>query len=322
MAQPFDKQYSSQYSGSAMSSQISPAANRGWAMASDKQYPTSRIYDDDGNIWKYKNVKKSGLAKIRSHGALAAARAAGQERSHRRGNSASASQSPISSTSGVNPDFGPYEIRSPPSAYSDYHPVSSPKAGIRTKVKIRPLLLRKLSSNDESAIDLSRSAAENEGLSIYNPIEVGGEGRTSGDAVVTRRGYHHRSNSQISTNTTSSTHRYGTQYIHPMRQTPRPYTPPVATFFQPSLNTEVQPTCAAINTPQSDSYIHQSPTISVGSSSYAPLPSTQRQPPPLRTSVLKFFFFAFVRQRHVNRVSGANDNTSVLESMMRCQHSL
>lgn len=291
MARPFDDQYSSQYSGSAMSSKTSFPVNRARAMASDKQYPPSRIYDDDGNIWKYKSSKGSGtkLAQIRSspsHGALAAARAsAGRERNHKRGNSASAaSQSPISSTFDVNPELDPYDLRTPPSAYSDHHSVSSPKASIKSKVKIKPLLLRKLSSNDENAIDLSRSAAENEGLGIYNPIELGGEGRTSADASVARRGYHHQSNSQLSTNTTSSTHRYGTQYVHPMRQTPRPYTPPVVTFFQPSADTEIQPSPAAINTPQSESYIHQSP-ISAGSSSYAPLPSSRRHPPPLRTFI-------------------------------------
>ena len=254
----------------------------------DQQYPTSQIYDDEGNMWKYKKSKKMGarLAKIRSspsHGALAAARASTGERAHKRGNSTSASQSPTSATFGGNPDPDPYGLKTPPSAYLDQHSISSPKANVRSKVKIKPLLLRKLSSNDENSIDLSRSAAENEGLGIYNPVDFGREERTSADTSRGKRGCHHRSNSQISTTTTSSNHRYGTQYVHPMRQTPRPYTPPISTSYQHSINTETQPfgtTAASTDTPHSDSFIHQSPT-SAASNSYAPLPSHPRQTRPL-----------------------------------------
>ena len=289
MAQPYDDRSSSQYPGSAMSSQTSLAANRAWAMSlGEQEYPTSQIYDDDGSMWKYKRSKKMGtkLAKIRSspsHGALAAARASTGERAHMRGKSTSASESPTSSTFGGNPDFDSYGLKTPSSAYFDQHTIASPKASVRSKVKIKPLLLRKLSSNDENAIDLSRSAAENEGLGIYDPVELVREERTSADTSRGKRAYHHRSNSQISTNTISSSHRYGTQYVHPMRQTPRPYTPPIATSYQHSLNTETLPfgtTSASTDTPHSESFILQSPT-SAGSSSYAPLPSHRRQARPL-----------------------------------------
>ena len=289
MAQPYDDRCSPQYAGSAVSSQTSLAANRAWAMTpSDQQYPTSQIYDDDGSMWKYKRSKKMGtkLAKIRSspsHGALAAARASAGGRAHKRGNSASASQSPISPTLGGDPDPDPYGLKTPPSAYFDQHSITSPKVSVRGKVKIKPMLLRKLSSNDENAIDLSRSAAENEGLGIYNSVELGREERPSLDTSRAKQGYHHRSNSQISTTTTSSSHRYGTQYVHPMRQTPRPYTPPIATSYQHSLNTETRPfgtTSASTDTPHSESFIPQSP-ISAGTSSYVPLPSQRRQVRPL-----------------------------------------
>lgn len=249
MARPFDDQYS-------------------WTNPADQQYPASSIYDEKGKIWKYK--KGSKLAKIRSspsHGALAAARAsAGLEKSqlHNRGKSASVSQSPVTSTFDISPDL---------------YGVKPPSLG-KSKVKIGPLL-RKLSSNDENAIDLSRSAAENEGLGIYSPAEFGGEGKISTESSVARRGYHHRSNSQVSTITTSSTHRYGTQYVHPMRQTPRPYTPPVATSIQPSLDTEDSPTggiSSTLDTPHSDSCPPPPPNPALNS--YAPLPSTRRQPAP------------------------------------------
>lgn len=272
-----------------MSSQTSLAANRAWTGTADAQYPPSSIYDETGNIWKYKTSAKAGktgsrLAKIRSSpstGALAAARATASRDpiQHKRGKSASVSQSPASSTFDINPD--PYDLKTPSTAYSDQNSVTSPKSGGKSKGRIKPLL-RKLSSNDENAIDLSRSAAEYEGLGIYS-ADFGAEHKASAESSRVRRGYHHRSNSQVSTTTVSGSHRYGgTQYVHPMRQIPRPYTPPVVTSFQPSPDAEDSPAGGiptTLDTPHSDSYHHR-PHIPA-SSSYAPLPSAPRQPPPL-----------------------------------------
>ena len=272
-----------------MSSQTALAANRAWTNTAEPQYPPSSIYDEAGNIWKYKTSAKAGksgsrLAKIRSSpstGALAAARASASREpvQHKRGKSASVSQSPVSSTFDINPD--PYDLKTPSTAFSDQNSVSSPKISGKSKVRIKPLL-RKLSSNDENAIDLSRPAAEYEGLGIYSPTDFGAERKASAESSTVRRGYHHRSNSQVSTTTISSSHRYGgAQYVHPMRQIPRPYTPPVATSFQPSTDAEDSPAGGiptTLETPHSDSYHHR-PQIP-SSSSYAPLPSAPRQPPP------------------------------------------
>ena len=287
MARPFDDQYPSHYSSSAMSSQSSLAANRAVANTADAPYPSSSIYDETGNIWKYKTSVKPGktgsrLGKIRSspsHGALAAARASANrdQTQHKRGKSASVSQSPVSSTFDIDP--GLYDLKTPSTAYSDQSSVTSPKSGGKSKVRIKPLL-RKLSSNDENAIDLSRSAAEYQGLGIS---DFGAERNAGAESSTARRGYHHRSNSQVSTTTISSSHRYGgTQYVHPMRQVPRPYTPPVVTSFQPSPDAKDSPAGeipTTLNTPHSDSYHHRPHVPS--SSSYAPLPSAPRQPPPL-----------------------------------------
>ena len=288
MARPFDDQISSQYTGSSMSSQTSLAGNRAFAVSGEPTYPASTIYGEGGSIWKYKSTPKSNkastgtrLAKIKSspsNGALAAARtSAGHGRLHRRGTSASATQSPTSPTFDPNQPFP--DLTSPPSVYSDQNSVSSPKSGVKSRVKIRPLL-RKLSSSDANTIDLSRSAAENEGLGIYSPSDFAGDGRNNVDALSGKRGYHHRSNSQVSTNTTSSTHRHGTQYVHPFRQTPRPYTPPLATSYQTSLDNEsttAGPISASSDAPDLDSHYGQT----FNSTSYAPLPSSRRLPPPL-----------------------------------------
>ena len=284
MARPFDDQVSSQYN-SSMSSQTSLAANRAWAMSGEAAYPASTIYGEDGQIWKYKSNSKSNkasteprLAKIKSspsNGALAAARkSAGHGRLQKRGTSASTTQSPLTPTFDPNQRFPDWTT--PPSVYSEQASISSPRSGVKNRVKIRPML-RKLSSSDVNTIDLSRSAAENEGLGIFSPVDLGSDGRTSVDAL---RGYHHRSDSQVSTITSSSNHPNPTQYIHPFRQTPRPYTPPLATSYQTSLENETTYAghiSASSDAPDLDSYYGQS----VNSTSFAPLPSSRRLPSPL-----------------------------------------
>lgn len=288
MARPFDDHISSQYN-SSMSSQTSLAAGRAWALAGEPAYPASTIYGEDGSIWKYKSAPKGSkvndkprLAKIKSspsNGALAAARkTAGHGKLHKRGTSASATQSPISPTFDTNQRFP--DLTTPASVYSDHTSVSSPKLNVKGRVKIRPLL-RKLSSSDANAIDLSRSIAENEGLGIYSPEDFGSDGRTNNaDSLSGKRGYHNRSNSQVSTNTSSSNHRTGTSYVHPLRPTPRPYTPPLASSYQTSLDSEltnIGRVADPSDAPDLDSYYAQP----VSSTSYAPLPTSHRLPPSL-----------------------------------------
>jgi len=271
-----------------MSSQTSLAANRAWAMSGEPAYPASTIYGEGGHIWRYKNSVKSNkasteprLAKIKSspsNGALAAARkSAGHGKLHKRGTSASATQSPLTPTFDTNQRFP--DLTTPPVVYSDQASVSLPRFGVNSKVKIRPML-RKLSSSDATSIDLSRSAAENEGLGIFGPSDLGSDARTNADFLSGKRGYHHRSDSQISTYTLSGNHPNPTQYVHPFRQTPRPYTPPLATSYQNSLDNEptsAGPVSASSDAPDLDSYYGQP----VNSTSYAPLPSSRRLPPPL-----------------------------------------
>lgn len=288
MARPFDDQISSQYT-SSMSSQTSLAANRAWPTAGEPAYPAWTIYGEDGNIWKYKSNSKgskansgSRLAKIKSspsNGALAAARkSAGHGRLHKRGMSASATQSPTTPTFDANQRFP--DLTTPPSVHADQDSVSSPKSGVKGRVKIRPLL-RKLSSSDANSINLSRSAAENEGLGIMSPSDFAGEGRTHGEILSGKRGFHHRSNSQVSTITSSSSHHHGAQYVHPFRQTPRPYTPPLASSYQPSLDNELTtltgPASALSDAPDLGTHYDHS----TNPTSYAPLPSSRPIPPPL-----------------------------------------
>ena len=129
-------------------------------------------------------------------------------------------------------------INAPADPYSPVVPNDTKPSDMNPRAKIKPLL-RKFSSQEQVSIDLSRSAAENEGIGFYESSHaIVDPARTPSGSI--RRGYHNRNTSgtsQISTNTTGS-NRYGTQpYVHPMRQTPLPYTSPIASYKN-SLETE------------------------------------------------------------------------------------
>ena len=285
MARPFDESLPYQHMGSSLSSQTSLAGDRAWKTSTDGSYPSSLPYDvgqsmNPPRLTKNpsKKSQKPKLPKIKSspsHGALAVARA-NHARFHRRGNSAS--QSPTS------PTFVPdYLLQTaspvvPASAHANLYSAPESKERKSSKAKIKPLL-RKFSSQEQVSIDLSRSAAENEGLGIYTSSEVSG---ALDQGPGRRGGYHNRNTSatsQLSSTTTSSNPRYGTQYVHPMRQTPRPYTPPIASSFKTSLESEAPTVNTSINThsieaPYFDS--HSRSASHTAETPYAPLPSSRR----------------------------------------------
>jgi hypothetical protein len=126
---------------------------------------------------------------------------------------------------------------SSPTAYVDvWSDVATSPNSANKGLKIKPYL-RKFSARDNTTIDLNRPAAENEGLAglgiddPYSPRSY----RSASEVPFSPMGgrqRHHRStsnNSQFST--TSSLQRPSAAYKHPMRQTPRPYTPPTAKSY-------------------------------------------------------------------------------------------
>lgn len=111
---------------------------------------------------------------------------------------------------------------------------------MKSKVHIKPIL-RKISRDDaqSTSIDLSRSSTEQEGLGIYMNFERNRQrsGSLTGTFKRTPSGLHNRSTSgtsQFSNGSGSSTSKPGSQYVHPMRQTPRAYTPPLGQSYQES----------------------------------------------------------------------------------------
>lgn len=289
MARPFDESLSYQHMGSSMSSQTSLAGDRAWKTSTDGSYPSSLAYDVGQSMNPPRLTKDSSrksqkpkLAKIRSspsHGALAAARA-NQAKLHRRGNSAS-TQSPTSPT--FIPDYllQTSSLVVPASVHANLYSAPETKERKSSKVKIKPLL-RKFSSQEQVSIDLSRSAAENEGLGIYTASEINSGAADAGSGR--RGGYHNRTTSatsQLSSSTTTSGTRYGTQYVHPMRQTPRPYTPPIAGSYKTSLESEAPTVNTSINTSIEAPYFdsHSRSTSNTAGTPYAPLPSSRRPTP-------------------------------------------
>ena len=120
----------------------------------------------------------------------------------------------------------------------DQWELSQPKNGPN---KIKPYL-RKLSSKDDTRIDLSRTTEENEkiaGLGIGELPMLSGP-KSASDVTfspVNGRGRHGRATSNGSQFSISSLQKPTAPYAHPMRQTPRPYTPPIAKSYANSVMT-------------------------------------------------------------------------------------
>ncbi|KAJ5681519.1 uncharacterized protein N7477_001459 [Penicillium maclennaniae] len=118
---------------------------------------------------------------------------------------------------------------------------------IKPKVHLKPML-RKMSRDEapSTSIDLSRSSTEQEGLGIYMNLDRDRRPSDSLTGVAFRRtpsGFHNRSTSgtsQFSSGTTSSGSRRGSQYVHPLRPTPRAYTPPLSQSYQTPENENEQ----------------------------------------------------------------------------------
>lgn len=303
MARPSPKALSAHNTGASTPSQFSSTTDSIWTTqgyaSSGTSYPISDVSNESGGglIWKYRqpiysshSSSASKMAKIKSspsHGALAAARTASSHgKLHKRGGSASSVQSPLGVSA---PTFEPQHPSTftrqgspnPPTLFGDIHSPSSPVS--KTKAKIKPLL-RKLTTQEQNSLDLSRTAAENEGLGIYTSSDLGGS-RPSGDTPFTvagRSAYHNRTTSgasEYSNTTTSSHHLPGAPYVHPMRQTPRPYTPPLTHSYQNSVVDSEYSGEVTGFTLEEENHLRQI----VRDASYRPVAVTKPQPslPPL-----------------------------------------
>jgi hypothetical protein len=160
---------------------------------------------------------------------------------HRRGNSTSSvGSSPLPPTAEGFPitqaDFR--TVRYSDEAL-DERAKSPPPSQNGKPLKIKPYI-RKLTSKEANKIDLSRTAAENERLAGLGIHEYSVAARSASDvtfAPVSGRARHNRTtsnNSQFSTKS-GTLQRPTAPYAHPMRQTPRPYTPPIAKSYTTSM---------------------------------------------------------------------------------------
>ncbi|KAJ5890645.1 uncharacterized protein N7473_006873 [Penicillium subrubescens] len=120
---------------------------------------------------------------------------------------------------------------------------------MKPKVHIKPML-RKMSRDDATSqsIDLSRSSTEQEGLGIYlfdrERERRQSESLTGANYRRASSGLHNRSTSgasQFSITTGSSGGKPGSQYVYPLRPTPRSFTPPLSQSYQTSVNESDDP---------------------------------------------------------------------------------
>ena len=172
-------------------------------------------------------------------------------RLHKRGNSASSISisSPLSPPADV-AAFTFNRSETPKVTYEEPWTVPTrPMPAVtssKKEIKIKPYL-RKLSSKDDNALDLSRPAAENENLAGLGISEYSGYSRSVSDVNFApvngrNRQQHNRSTSNTSQfSTASSLHRPTAPYLPPIRQTPQPYTPPISKSTPASvINSELE----------------------------------------------------------------------------------
>ncbi|KAI9884314.1 MAG: hypothetical protein M1823_003900 [Watsoniomyces obsoletus] len=111
-----------------------------------------------------------------------------------------------------------------------------PPISTRTKTKIKPLFRKR--APEINTLDLGRSATEDDGLAVYSTSVRAGTRSIMDPAtgLPGRKSFsHHRSTSGTSQFSTATTGSASRPYAHPMRQTPRPFTPPIAHSFSNSF---------------------------------------------------------------------------------------
>ncbi|KAI9754985.1 MAG: hypothetical protein M4579_004459 [Chaenotheca gracillima] len=177
----------------------------------------------------------------RAQGAIIAARRAGSHaKLHKRAGSASSTlHSPVmpSAPRDAHVHSGSTSASLPrPYVHEDFSPISPTSQSSSASRMIKPFS-RKPSGHNETSFDLSRSTLDRDAHDLFISESVA-PSRSAADvsfASGTRRGTHARSASgisQLSTATSGSGQRH---YAHPMRQTPRPFTPPIAQSYTNSV---------------------------------------------------------------------------------------
>ena len=163
-----------------------------------------------------------------NHAAVIAARSASTHgKLHKRNSSFNSLHSPDNSTYWFKRNDSPRVTYEEPVL----DPLQPAPAVLSSSMKIKPYL-RRLSLKDtgSNTLDLSRPTAENESLAGLGIYDYTSSNSASDNTFSTAgRTRHHRSTSTTSQfSTTSSLQRPTVPFAQPMRQTPRPYTPPIA----------------------------------------------------------------------------------------------
>ncbi|KAF2820579.1 hypothetical protein CC86DRAFT_374272 [Ophiobolus disseminans] len=164
---------------------------------------------------------------------------ASHARLHKRGNSATSMTSPLSP--GRNSGTYTFTRSETPKVIEEAwtEPQRPMPAATSSHIKIKPYL-RKLSSKDNNGLDLSRPAAENEGLAGLGIAEYGGGyPRSISDVTFTPvngrdRHRHARSTSNTSQFSTSSGGLQRPTPLPPIRQTPQSYVSAISNPTSPS----------------------------------------------------------------------------------------
>ena len=210
----------------------SPALSRPTISGSDAwsvgRQSSSRSLRDNSRV----TAKMASLVQSPQSATVPLRLVSSHSKTHKRGNSTSSIPSP--SSPALDNVYGFKRNETPAVTYEEPLTLSkSPTQG--SSVKIKPYL-RKLSTKDSApSLDLSRPAAENEGLAGLGIHDFGSASPSVPDGVFgSGKGkYRHgRSQSVNSTYSAGSGAFRPTQpFVHPMHKTPLPYTPPSCNSF-------------------------------------------------------------------------------------------
>lgn len=195
------------------------------AVASATSLSSARSYRRDASRTQLRSLDTSMSSLATTTTLPASTRSgSGHAKLHKRGGSASSLPGPPSPFQGAYSQF-----TTPFATNEESLPDTMSTPSMSAKPKIKPSMRKRSGADEEQGrIDLSKPTRENDRLAGLGIQETAA--RSASDvnfAHVGKRGTHQRTTSvgsQVSTG--SGSFRPSQPFVHPMRQTPRPYTPP------------------------------------------------------------------------------------------------
>jgi hypothetical protein len=232
-------QYSSSTSG-PRGSHATYAAPRGPSLATqlndeERAGASSALYPNNRRSTASSRAstqhRDSVMSSYTSPSTLPAAQRSHAAKLHKRGGSGSSLPAPPS-------PMAHSQFTTPFATYEEPFPDAATTPPISSTPKLKPYIRKMSKQDDQGKLDLSKSVTENDRLAGLGIQDFGA--KSASDVSfnhASRRGTHTRTTSvgsQVSNG--SGSYRPTQPFVHPMRQTPRPYTPPTGSANASFIN--------------------------------------------------------------------------------------